>query len=55
MKGVKFTLPKKFKEIPNTEGIIKWYENKLQIMTNRQNKLSIMLSSVYKKLKRKEL
>ncbi len=52
MKGVKFTLPKKFKEIPNTEGIINWYEDKLSIMVGRQNKLSDMLSSVHRKLEK---
>lgn len=50
MKGAKFTLPKKFKEIPNADGIINWYEDKLKIMVGRQNKLSDMLSIVYKKL-----
>lgn len=51
MKGVKFTLPSKFKKIPNTEALIKWYEDKLKIMTHRQNSLSRKLSIVYKKLK----
>ncbi len=55
MKGAKFTLPRKFKEIPNTEGIVKWYEDKLNRMTNRQNRLSGMLSFVHKKLKIKEI
>ncbi len=51
MKGKKFTLPQKFKKIPNTKGLINWYENKLKIMTHRQNSLSNKLTSVYKKLK----
>ena len=54
MKGVKFTLPQKFKKIPNTEELINWYENKLKIMTYRQNNLSRKLTNVHKKLKEKE-
>ena len=47
MKGVKFTLPQKYKKIPNTEGLIKWYDDKLKIMTHRQNSLSKKLTNVY--------
>ena len=51
MKGKKFTLPEKYKKIPNTERLINWYENKLKIMTHRQNSLSCKLSIMHKKLK----
>ena len=53
MRGLKFTLPSKFKKIPNVEGLINWYEDKLKIMTHRQNSLSSKLTNVYKKLKEK--
>jgi len=47
----KFTLPKKFKCIPNTTELINWYEHKLLIMENRQKRLSKLLSIIFKKLK----
>ena len=47
MKGKKFTLPQKFKKIPDTKRLISWYENKLKIMTHRQNSLSGKLTNIY--------
>ncbi|HUS51336.1 MAG TPA: hypothetical protein VMZ91_14300 [Candidatus Paceibacterota bacterium] len=44
----KFTLPLKFKNIPNTKELIEWYEDKLLIMENRQNSLSEKITYLHK-------
>jgi hypothetical protein len=50
----KFHLPTKFKKIPNTKELIAWYEDKLGIMENRQDKLSNIISNFVKDLKGKQ-
>ena len=46
----KFTLPKNLRALtldPEVKKLADWYEHKLEIMENRQNKLSEKLTELY--------